>query len=111
MQTTTSWAATAHMVGEAWLGGAVPNPYARRTLQTAEQTLSEQRATLEQSSSLTDERRAKALEQLQNLEAIVEGMQEAVQTGDRASMGQRIEQLASQEQALKAFTESVGGQP
>lgn len=110
MQTATSWAATAHMVGEAWLGGAVPTRYARRTLQTAQQTLSEKR-TLEQSPFLTGDRLSKALEHLQNLEATVEEMQKAVQTGDRASLGQQIKQLATEEQTLKAFTQNAGGQP
>ena len=111
MQTAASWAATAHMVGEAWLGGTVPTRYARRTLQTAQQTLSEQRDTLEQSPSITGDRLSKALEHLQNLEATVGEMQEAVQTGDRASLGQQIKQLATQEETLKTFTREAGGQP
>jgi hypothetical protein len=111
MQTATSWAATAHMVGEAWLGGAVPTRYARRTLQTAQQTLSEKRDTLQQSPSITGDRLSKALEHLQNLEATVEEMQKAVQMGDRASLGQQIKQLATEEQTLKTFTQNAGGQP
>ena len=111
MQTATSWAATAHMVGEAWLGGAVPTRYARRTLQTAQQTLSEKRNTLEQSPPITGDRRSQVLEHLQHLEATVEEMQEAVQTGDRASLGQQIKQLATEEQTLKTITQEAGGQP
>jgi hypothetical protein len=111
MQAVASWAATAHMVCEAWLNGAVPTHYARRTLQTAQQKLQKEADTLEQSSSIPGDRLAKALEQLQNLEAMVDEMREAVQTGDRASLGQQINQLAAEEEALKTFTQSAGSQP
>jgi hypothetical protein len=111
MQTATSWAATAHMTGEAWLNGAVPTRYARRTMQTAQQALSEEKRMLEQSPSITGDRLSKALEQLQQLEATVEEMQAAVQTGDRARLGQQLNQLATQEQTLKTFTQNAGGQP
>ena len=111
MQTATSWAATAHMVSEAWLGGAVPTRYARRTLQTAQQTLSEQRHTLEQSPSITGDSLSKALSHLQHLEATVEAMHEAVRTGDRASLSRLLDQLATEEQTLKTFTQAAGGQP
>ena len=111
MQTATSWAATARMAGAAWLGGAVPTRYARRTLQTAQQTLSEKSNTLEQSPSITGDRRSKALEHLQNLEVTVEEMQKAVQTGDRPRLGQQIKHLAMEEQTLKTFTQNAGGQP
>ncbi len=111
MQTAASWAATTHMVGEAWLNGAVPTPYARRTLETAQQTLSEQKRTLAQSPSVTGDSLSKALERLQNLQATVAAMHEAVRTGDRAGLGQLINRLAAEEQALKTFTQDAGGQP
>jgi hypothetical protein len=41
LQTAASWAATAHLAGEAWLSGAVPTAYTRRTLRLAEQALVE----------------------------------------------------------------------
>ncbi len=41
MQTATSWATTAQMAGEAWLQRAVPTHYARRTSETAVETLLE----------------------------------------------------------------------
>ena len=35
MQNVSSWAATAKMVGDAWLRGAVPSKYAKQTLRKA----------------------------------------------------------------------------
>jgi hypothetical protein len=111
MQTAASWAATAHMAGEAWLNGAVTTRYARRTLETARQTLSEQQRTLAQSPPVTGDSLSKALGHLQNLEATVEAMREAVRTGDRAGLGQSINRLEAEEQALKTFTQNAGGRP
>ena len=99
------------MVCEAWLNGAVPTPYARRTLETARQALSEQRGTLAQSPPITGDSLSQAQEHLQNLEATVAAMHEAVQTGDRAGLGRLINQLAAEEQTLKTFTQNAGGQP
>ena len=111
MQTAASWAATAHMVCEAWLGGTVPTRYAERTLQTARQTLSEQRDTLGRSPSDTSGSLSKALEQIRNLEATIEEMRGSVQAGDRASLERQLRQLAAEEQALKTLTQDAGGQP
>jgi hypothetical protein len=111
MQTVTSWAATAHMVGEAWLRGAVPTRYARRTLQSAEETLAEERSALGQLPSLEGDRLAQTLQHLQKLETTVEEMRNTVETGDRARVGQQIEDLARHEQTLKSFTQHARGQP
>ena len=111
MQTVTSWAATAHMVGEAWLRGAVPTRYARRTLQTAQEMLAEERSALGQLAPRAGDRLAQTLQHLQKLETTVERMRRTVETGDRARLCQQIEDLATQEQTLKSFIQHAGGQP
>lgn len=111
MQTATSWAATAQMAGEAWLGGAVPTHYAERTIETAKETLLDTRETLEQLSSIPRDQRAKAREHLQNLTAKIEEMRTAIRSGDRARVRQQLQQLAVQKQAFMTFMENAGPQP
>jgi predicted nuclease with TOPRIM domain len=89
----------------------VPTSYAGRTLETIQQTLQEEADALEKLSSSTDERQAKALEQVQNLEATIDEMQAAVEAGDHAGMARQVNQLAVEEQTIKALAESLGGQP
>lgn len=111
MQTATSWAATAQMAGEAWVRRAVPTHYAGRTIETAVETLSETRQTLEQSSSIPPDQRVKAREHLQNLAATIEEMRKAIRSGDRARVQEQVEQLAAQKQALLNFLENAGARP
>ncbi len=111
MQTATSWAATAQMAGEAWLRRAVPTHYARRTSETAVETLLETRETLEHPSSIPADQRGKAREHLQNLAATIEEMRKAIRSGDRSRVQQQVEELAGQKHALMSFMENAGAQP
>ncbi|MBA3882841.1 MAG: hypothetical protein H0X73_09040 [Chthoniobacterales bacterium] len=111
MQTATSWAATAQMAGEAWVRRAVPTHYAGRTIDTAVETLSETRETLEQSPSIPPDQRVKAREHLQNLAATIEEMRKAIRSGDRARVQEQVQQLTAQKQALLNFLENAGARP
>ncbi len=48
IKTVSSWTATAQMAGEAWTKCDVPDAYARRTLETAQDNLKETAESLEE---------------------------------------------------------------
>ncbi len=93
------------------MSGSVPAAYTRRTLQTAQRRLEEEADELERSSPNPDERQAKAVELIQNLEVTIDEMQEAVEAEDRASLAQQIERVAAQQQEIKTLAESPWEQP
>jgi hypothetical protein len=108
LQTAASWAATAHMAGEAWISGAVPTAYTRRTLHMAEQTLVEGLRKV-QDQPATSAASASVPEHLQSLKHTLSRMREAVQTEDRMAMTQHMTALANEEEALRALRKGVGG--
>lgn len=112
LQTITSWTATARMVGEEWLKGAVPNAYAAHTLQTAKESLAEAIRTLsEQSPEGTAELQTSLLGQARSLERLVEQMRAAIENRDGSTLSQLLKQLEGEEQIIKALTTSGGLQP
>jgi hypothetical protein len=83
LQTVTSWAATAHLVGDAWMAHAVPQAYVVQTLRHARRQLHTQRRTLESHPpSAPAEARAALAGHLQSLEHTVHQMLTAVRQGD-----------------------------
>lgn len=112
LQTITSWTATARMVGEAWLKGAVPNAYAAHTLQTAGESLSEAIRTLqEQSPEGVAELRTSLVGQARSLEQLVEQMRADIENRDRNALSQLLKQLEGEEQTIKALAKNGGIQP
>jgi hypothetical protein len=112
LQTITSWTATARMVGEAWLKGAVPNAYAAHTLQTAKESLSEAIRTLsEQSSEGVAELQTSLMGQARSIGQLVEQMRVAVENRDGNALSQLLKQLEGEEQTIKALARNGGIQP
>jgi len=107
LQTVTSWAATAQMVGDAWSHGNVPTLYAKQTLSKAQQKLHQETDTLAHSSTLTQHRTL--LAQLQRLASIVGQMSIAVEQKDHVAMSQYLKQLSTQEQTLSTLAKTAGG--
>ena len=108
LQTIASWAATAHMVADAWTRGAVPTAYAKQSLQTAQQTLQDEAQTFSQSPAATTQRGAALLQALQQLERMLGMMAQAVEREDRALLATQIAQLTVEEQHLSEFGK-IGG--
>lgn len=108
LQTVESWAVTAHMVGDSWLRGAVPTFYAKQTLQTAQEELQKETTTLTKVAPVQD--RTKVINQLQRIENAIGQMVTAVEQKDRSAMAQKIQQLSTQEQAIKRLVQTTGGQ-
>lgn len=109
LQTITSWSATAQMVGEAWVRGAVPTVYAKQTLSTAQQELQKETDTLAQL-SIPPTQRPTLLENLQRLDQTVGQMSTAAQQTDRTGMAQEIQKLALEKQKIKKFAQTKGMQ-
>ncbi len=109
LETVTSWAATAHMVGDAWIHGSVPTAYAKQTLSTAQKKLHKQTDTLAHSSTDSTQRRA-ILEQLQCLESTVGQMSMAVEQKDKTAIAQQLKHLSTQEQTISTLAKFAGGQ-
>lgn len=112
LQTITSWTATARMVGEAWLKGAVPNAYAAHTLQTAKESLSEAiRALSEQKLEGVAELQTSLVGQARSLEQLVEQMRTDIENRDANALSQLLKQLEGEEQTTKSLAKSGGLQP
>lgn len=114
LQTVTSWAATAHMVGDAWTRGVVPTAYAKQTLEKAQKELHKEIDKLTQKSDPQD--RATLQEQLRRLESTVGQMSTAVEQGNRtalaklvADIAQQLKQLSREEQTISTLAKTAGG--
>ena len=109
LQTVFSWTATAEMVGDAWVRGAVPTAYAKQTLSTAQQELQKETGTLAQLSTAPTQR-STLLKNLQILEKTVGQMSTAAEQADHRKMTQEIQKLSLAEQKIKTFAQTQGMQ-
>ncbi|AFY91301.1 hypothetical protein [Chroococcidiopsis thermalis] len=108
LQTIGSWTATAHLLADEWLQGAVPNVYARQTLQKVEKNLQQEVDTL----TKADLRKYSHLPtKLQQLQQSVHLLSAAIAQGNRATVTQQIQQLATREQELHRLANSLETQP
>ena len=109
LQTVASWTATAHMVGDAWLKGAVPHAYVTKTLVNARETLQEETKTIEElKPEAGAELRAQLLDQTRSVGQLVEQMRAAIEKKDNQTLAQLLKQLEAEEQAVKATAKSGG---
>jgi hypothetical protein len=116
LTTVKSWTATVHMVGDAWMRGAVPTPYAKDTLKKAQQEFKKEADTLSKKQPMQQQKML--LGNIHNIESTVEQMSTAVEQKDRtalaklvAEIAQEIQQLSAQEQKLTALAKTAGEQP
>lgn len=112
LQTVTSWAATAHMVSEAWLKGDVPHAYAMRALRTAQETIQEEAQTAqEQKAEGVAALQSSLVGQARSLEQLIAQMRAAIEKRDGETLAQLLKQLEAEEQAIKSLDKSGGAQP
>lgn len=109
LQTVTSWAATADMTGEAWIGGNVPTVYAKQTLQKAQQEITKETTTIKKLAS--SQNNQQLLEQLKSLNQTVAQMSTAVEQENQTVLAQQIQQLLIKKQALSTLTKTISGKP
>jgi hypothetical protein len=86
-----SWAATAAMVGRAWVDGATPRAYAARTLDRVKRELAEQEREL---GTLPARQRAAATPITDRVSKSTRDMTAAVRSGDRRTARALAEALA-----------------
>ena len=115
LQTVTSWTATARMVGETWLRGAVPHAYAKHTLLMAETSLQEATKALEQERQQLPEGasalHASIVNQSRSTEQLINQMRVTIEKRDGEALFQLLKQLERDEQVIKALARSGGVQP
>ena len=109
LQTIDSWTATAHLLADKWLQGAVPNVYTRQTLQKVEQNLQQEANTLTKADLVRQYPDLPT--QLQQLQQSVHLLSAAIAQGNRATVTQKVQQLIAQEQELYRLTNSLEAQP
>jgi hypothetical protein len=108
LQTLSSWAATIHLLGEAWLERSVPGRYAQKTLDEARQTLQDESQTIQQSSSMPADARASLVEHAQKLDKLAGTLREEVQTGDPSLTRQALDEVAQEQQTLEGLARGAG---
>jgi hypothetical protein len=94
LDTLTSWAATAHMVGEAWASNSVPKTYAQQTLKTTREKLQQEIGTLSKA-SIPSLQRQTILKSLEQLQATIGQMSTAVAHKDRTALTTQLKQLST----------------
>jgi hypothetical protein len=109
LTTITSWAATAHMVSEEWARQAVPNAYAKQTLQVAREELQTAVATLKQLqlSGASAQQRATLLRHVQRINQLLGQMSKVVEQEKRDAMAPLRRQLATEEKAINTLAKSA----
>lgn len=108
LQTVKSWAATAHLVGDSWTQGNVPEAYAKQTLEKTQEELKNETDTLSKL-SIESSQRDTLLDQLKRLENTVGQMSKAVAQKDQKAIAQQIQQLSLEEQMLDKLAKTAGG--
>lgn len=108
LETVTSWAATAQMVGDAWIHDKVPTAYAYQTLSKAQKKLQEETEKLAHSS--TDPKQHNIIQNIQRLESTVGQMSKAVEQKDCNAITKQLKQLSTQQQTLNTLAKTAGGQ-
>lgn len=109
LQSVKSWAATAHMVGDAWKRGAVPTAYAKQTLAKTQQELKKEVDSFSES-SINEEKRASILKSIFSLQATLTQMSNSIEHKDYKALTQEIQQLSAQEQNITKLAQAAGGQ-
>ncbi|MGB8508632.1 MAG: hypothetical protein WCD76_09515 [Pyrinomonadaceae bacterium] len=109
MQTVSSWAGTAQMVGEEWTRSTVTAAYARRTLETAVEAFEQETKALNELSVASPELRAEWLTRLEKLKQSTMQMQQGIEQGDRGRVVEEIERLKMENQAIQTSLQSSSG--
>ncbi|MDF5715547.1 MAG: hypothetical protein PUP93_17115, partial [Rhizonema sp. NSF051] len=104
LKIVSSWAATAHMVGEASIRGTVPTAYAKETLKKSREKLQEETDKLSKSPEAQEQ---KILESLQQLQKTISQMSIAVEQKDNKEIATQLEHLSRQEKTIRTLAKQV----
>ncbi len=106
LQAAASWAATAHMIGDAWMMNAAPQEYAEQTLLRVHQELQKRFYTFQSHSFSTPTAvRETLLEHLQSLKQTVGQMRIAVRQRDPSTLSQQPTPLETDQTTITSVLE------
>jgi hypothetical protein len=106
-QTVASWAATTHLVADRWLARAVPDAYARHSLETVRKTLARE-ATKAASDELPAEMRGPIRAAIEAVDRSAAAVYAAVERHDRTAVAEQIGRLAEVQRSLAPLVERGG---
>ncbi|WP_315789288.1 hypothetical protein [Fischerella sp. JS2] len=110
LNSVSSWAATVHMVADAWQRHAVPTSYAKDTLQKTQKELQKETDTL-LNLSIVPSQRHTALEQLQQLQKTIDKISILIEQKNRNAIATQIKQLSATEQKIHQLAQATGEAP
>jgi hypothetical protein len=110
LKTARSWAATAEMVGEAWMRGATPTPYTADTLEAAHEELQKEAARVDKKPDVQAAAGVDLVGHFKTVDGLALALHDAVEAGDRAAAGDRVGRLAAEASALADAIANAGGQ-
>lgn len=110
-QSVYSWAATANMVGDAWIRGAVPNKYAEQTLKIATEELRKEKDKIDKiklSEDVSERDKSMLLAEVMQLGNKTAEMSRAVAQKNRSAVRQQLGELAAEKRSLNKLRKVAG---
>ncbi|WP_341528074.1 hypothetical protein WKK05_01595 [Nostoc sp. UHCC 0302] len=109
-QNVTSWAATANMVGDAWVRQAVPSTYAQQTLKKAQEELIKESGNIVQikpSSDTTERYKSVLLADTLQLANTTKQISIAVTQKNRTLVQRQLRELATEARSLNQVKNNI----
>ncbi|MDZ8054788.1 MAG: hypothetical protein RMX68_026195 [Aulosira sp. ZfuVER01] len=103
IQNVSSWSATAHMVGDAWIHGAVPKKYAQETLKKAQEEILKERDNIgkfQPSQKAIQQHKSVVLTEVLLLANKTEKISIAITQANRAQVQKSLEELEAESRVL-----------
>lgn len=108
LKTVNSWLATVRMVAESWTQGAVPQRYAKQTLEKTQQEIAKETESLFKRLPQTRSQLAPSLQQLQQT---IQQLSIAVDQPEKAAIAVPLKQLIAEEKQLQTLLKSQSEKP
>ena len=110
-QNISSWVATANMVGDAWIRGAVPSNYTQQTLKRATEELQKETdkiTKIKVSKYVTERDKSMLLAEVLQLANKTEQISSAVAQKNRSEVQQKLGELAAEKRVLNKLRKAAG---
>ncbi|MEI1373579.1 hypothetical protein PQG02_15360 [Nostoc sp. UHCC 0926] len=110
-QSVSSWVATANLVGDAWIRGAVPNKYAEQTLKRATEELGKEKEKIDEiklSKDVSEHDKSVLGSEVFQLANKTEEMSRAVAQKNCSAVRQKLGELAAEKRSLNKLKKVAG---
>ena len=110
-QSVSSWVATANLVVDAWMRGAVPNKYAEQTLERATEELRKEKEKIYEiklSKDVSKHDKSVLVAEVFQLANKIEEMSRAVAQKNRSAVRQKLGELAAEKRSLNKLRKVAG---